>query len=215
MKRLITGSKYANVTATMALVAALGGTAYAAGLPSNSVGPLQLRTSAVTSTDVKDGSLRLNDFKAGQIPAGATGPAGPAGPKGANGAAGPAGPAGPVGATGAQGPAGPAAPGETTTLDYNVSAANISNPPGQISFGSVACDAGKYAVGGGVYSSGGVTQSVNASGPFNALGALSTTTWGAWMNNTGASPQTFKVYVICTGASAVSRSAPSPGIGKG
>lgn len=87
MKRLFSNGRYANVTATMALIVALGGTSYAAiTLPANSVGSRQLkndavtsaklRANAVTSKAVSNGSLRAQDFKAGQLPAGPAGPAG-------------------------------------------------------------------------------------------------------------------------------------------
>jgi hypothetical protein len=90
MKRMFSNGRYANVTATLALIVALGGTSYAAiRLPANSVGAKQLKrhavtssklsASAVTSSTVKNGSLRAKDFKAGQIPAGPAGPAGAAG----------------------------------------------------------------------------------------------------------------------------------------
>jgi len=86
----------ATVIACLALAVALGGTGYAAiVLPANSVGTKQLKNNAVNSIKVANGSLLKADFKAGQIPAGATGPAGPPGPAGPAGAAGPAGPAGP------------------------------------------------------------------------------------------------------------------------
>jgi len=95
----------AMVVAVIALVGSLGGTSYAAAtLAKNSVGSSQLRTNAVTSAKVKNGTLLAKDFKAGQLPAGKTGPAGATGPAGP---AGVAGPAGPVGATGPQGPIGP------------------------------------------------------------------------------------------------------------
>jgi hypothetical protein len=85
------------VVACVALAVALAGTGYAATvLPRNSVGALQLKNNAVTAAKlnnnavtaakVKNFSLLRNDFKAGQLPAGARGPAGPTGP------AGPAGP---------------------------------------------------------------------------------------------------------------------------
>jgi len=57
-------------------------------LPRNSVGPLQLKANAVTSTKVKNGSLLRADFRAGQIPAGPAGPTGPAGAQGAPGTSG-------------------------------------------------------------------------------------------------------------------------------
>jgi len=90
MKRMFSNGRYANVTATLALIIALGGTSYAAiVLPANSVGSKQLkkravtnsklRPNAVTSATVRNGSLRARDFKAGQLPTGQAGPAGPAG----------------------------------------------------------------------------------------------------------------------------------------
>lgn len=49
---------YANVTATLALILALGGTSYAAiTLPANSVGPRQLRPGAVTSRAIRPGAV--------------------------------------------------------------------------------------------------------------------------------------------------------------
>ena len=57
---------YANVASTAALVLALGGTSYAAiSLPRNSVGSEQIRSRAVTSRHVDNGSLRLADLGAG------------------------------------------------------------------------------------------------------------------------------------------------------
>jgi hypothetical protein len=87
MKRMFGSQRYANVTATVALIVALGGTSYAAiALPANSVGRKQLkkgavtnselRANAVTSAKVKNGSLRAKDFAGGQLPAGPAGPAG-------------------------------------------------------------------------------------------------------------------------------------------
>ena len=58
---------YANVASTLALVVALSGGAYAA---------TQLPKNSVTSKQVKNGSLKAADFKAGQLPAGPAGPAG-------------------------------------------------------------------------------------------------------------------------------------------
>jgi hypothetical protein len=81
---------YANVVATLALLmAASAGGAYAAS---------QLPKDSVRSKQVKDHSLTAQDFKVGQLAAGAPGVAGPAGP---------AGPRGPQGEKGTAGPAGP------------------------------------------------------------------------------------------------------------
>jgi hypothetical protein len=96
MRRIFGESRYANVTATLALVLALGGTSYAA---------IKLPANSVTTKTVKDRSLLSKDFKRGQLPAGKRGAAGPAGPQGVPGAAGAAGAA--AGAYKAS-PAGPA-----------------------------------------------------------------------------------------------------------
>lgn len=102
MSRIVGGDRYARVTATLALVLAVGGTSYAAvTLPRDSVGAKQISKSAVRSAEVKNGALLAKDFKAGQLPAGARGEAGPAGPVGAKGDTGPA------GAKGDTGPRGP------------------------------------------------------------------------------------------------------------
>lgn len=77
------------VISVLALVVALTGTAYAAGvLPSNSVGTPQLKNNAVTTAKVKKGTLVASDFKPGSLPRGATGATGPQGPEGAVGDAG-------------------------------------------------------------------------------------------------------------------------------
>ena len=78
---------FANVTSMLALTVALGGTSYAAvTLPSNSVTSRQIKRgaivgsdihgNAITSSKVKDRSLKAGDFAAGQLPAGAKGDTG-------------------------------------------------------------------------------------------------------------------------------------------
>lgn len=80
---------YANVTATIALFVALGGSSYAAlTLPRNSVGDKQIRAAAVRSSEVRDRSLRLRDLSLSARSSlrgqrGAVGPAGATGPAGA------------------------------------------------------------------------------------------------------------------------------------
>lgn len=104
MRRLLGNGRYANVTATLALLTAMGGTGYAAvSIAENSVGTLQLKADAVTSGKVKNGTLKKADFKAGQLPAGARGATGATGPAGPVGASGPAGPAGTAATTLASG----------------------------------------------------------------------------------------------------------------
>lgn len=83
---------YANVVSSFCLFVLLGGGAYAATrLPRNSVGGAQLKRNAVSSTKVKNRSLRAIDFKRGQLPRG------PQGRPGATGVPGSRGPAGPPG----------------------------------------------------------------------------------------------------------------------
>src|SRR5580765_2515207 len=99
MRKVFRNGRYANVTATLALIVALGGTSYAAAtLPRNSVGSGQIKkggvgnsdiaTNAITTTKVKDRSLKAVDFARNQLPAGPTGPKGDQGPKGDTGATG-------------------------------------------------------------------------------------------------------------------------------
>ena len=77
------------VVSIIALVVATAGTGYAAlSLPKNSVGSKQLKPNAVTSSKVKNRSLRATDFKQGQLPAGAQGLKGDKGDKGDTGAPG-------------------------------------------------------------------------------------------------------------------------------
>ncbi|MGO8906362.1 MAG: hypothetical protein ACLQMH_12155 [Solirubrobacteraceae bacterium] len=104
--------------ALIALFIALGSGAYAATtLPHESVGTQQLKNGAVTASKLHNGAftaakiaygtLLAKDFKAGQLPAGVTGPKGDAGPQGSQGAAGPQGPKGDTGPQGSKGEAGP------------------------------------------------------------------------------------------------------------
>jgi hypothetical protein len=91
MNGIFGNGRYANVTATMALVVALGGSAYAANtirssdIKNGQVKRVDLANNAVTSGKVSNGTLLSKDFKSGQIPAGsrgATGATGANGPKG-------------------------------------------------------------------------------------------------------------------------------------
>ncbi len=94
MGKLVERLTFANVVSVIALVAALGlGTAWAAtGLKKNEVNSRiikdggvktkDLANNAVTSSKVANGSLRGEDFAAGQLPAGPQGKAGSEGPPG-------------------------------------------------------------------------------------------------------------------------------------
>ena len=144
------------VVSVIALVAALGGTSYAAiKLPANSVGTKQIKKNAVTTEKVKDGSLQMADFRAGQLPAGAAGATGPKGDTGATGATGPKGDTGATGATGATGPKGDT--GATGPSGANVvtrESAPVAVAASAIVSASVQCLAGERATGGGYDASG-------------------------------------------------------------
>jgi hypothetical protein len=109
------GLTYANVTSSIALFAALSGVAWAATLPSNSVGPNQIKkdgvgaseikknavgqseiaTGGVGAAEVKDGTLTPSEFAPGvqlQGPQGEQGPQGIQGLQGDQGIQGPRGP---------------------------------------------------------------------------------------------------------------------------
>jgi len=178
----------ATVIAALALLVALGGTAYAAVvLPANSVGVVQLKNNAVSSPKVLDRSLLARDFAPGQIPAGSAGPAGPGGP------AGPAGPAGPSGAG----------------AGYIVHVA--SQDIAALATGSAlaACASGQKATGGGALLLGTTTDTehLTAGAPVTVTGATTYTTvsdggtatgWFASVYNSGPVSRTLKVYVICS-----------------
>jgi hypothetical protein len=164
----------AAVLALVALVAAAGGTSYAAGVlvPRASVGTVQLkagavtasklRAGAVTSAAVKNGTLLGRDFAAGQLgsqpgPAGAQGaqgPAGPVGPLGDGGARGPIGSAGsqgPVGDPGPQGSQGPV--GARAISGYEIVSVDSIPLDARVVEYSVPCPPGKVVLGGGAFAS--------------------------------------------------------------
>ncbi|MEO7197344.1 MAG: hypothetical protein ABIZ50_02625 [Solirubrobacterales bacterium] len=132
---------FANVTALLALVLAMGGISYALTIPKNSVGGAQIKKNAVTSKKVKDRSLLGADFAAGQLPAG---------PQGAQGPAGPGGPAGTFGAI------------TVERADFTVGASLGTSI-------DVPCPAGTKAIGGGSDLALGAAPDIDliASRPFN------------------------------------------------
>jgi hypothetical protein len=197
------------VIAAIALLVALGGTAYAAGvLPSNSVGTAQLQANAVVSSKVRNHSLLAADFKQGQLPRGEEGPAGSVGAPGPAGPAGPAGPTGPAGSkgsTGATGSQGPQGPPGFSALDYV--AQDFGPYPAHTQYGGeVSCASGKHAVGGGVETEGDYgQQSVNSTYPSDGSGSggRGTNGWTAYVDNTSGTTLGFTVYAVCAAASSV------------
>jgi hypothetical protein len=144
--KILGGLTYANVVGTLALFIALGGVSYAAvKLPAKSVGTKQLKTGAVTSAKVRDGSLLAKDFGKDELPRGdagepgengrngAPGPAGPkgdGGPPGSTGPAGQNGASGPAGPSGAAGPSGPTGPRGPTGATGPTGSDGQQGPPG-------------------------------------------------------------------------------------
>ena len=120
------------IVSMVALAMSMGGTGYAAmSLPHNSVGAKQLRSAAVNSKKVKDGSLRLADFAGGDrsLLKGDAGTRGLAGTNGTNGADG--------------------ANGATNVVVRNTDGGDFT-APGE-SFAVASCNSGEHAVGGGGY----------------------------------------------------------------
>jgi hypothetical protein len=150
---------FANVMSMTAVMIALGGTSYAAGLARNSVGSTQIKTgsvgnsdlgaSAVTSPKVKNGSLRAEDFAAGQMASGTKGDSGPkgaTGDQGAKGDKGDKGDSGPKGDKGDTGASGLAGAGLATTRHVQAPADLADGTKGNY---DVYCPAGQRAIGGG------------------------------------------------------------------
>ena len=190
------------VIAAIALLVALGGTAYAAGvLPANSVGTAQLKKDAVVSSKVKNGSLVAADFKPGQLPRGAPGAAGPAGPAGPQGPQGTTGPAGPQGSQGPKGDTGGLGNVTYVTADFGPFPAHSQY------LGEARCGGGQHVVGGGVNSESGTPgeQSINATFPSNGNGSGGdgNVAWGAYVDNLSNGPLRFRVYAVCTAAGSV------------
>jgi hypothetical protein len=170
---------YANVTATLALFIALGGGAYAAtALPSNSVGPRQLKKNAVERAKIKnnaingakvlDNSLTGDDVKEStlkKVPA----------------------------ATLADTATHATAAAALDKLTYKAAAAVA--PAGAGNNATAACDAGQHVVGGGVR----VDDPINAfivDGYPDAANAA----WTGRVGNAGGAPVGFTVFAICATA---------------
>jgi hypothetical protein len=143
---LRTRLSYANVTATLALVVALGGTSYAAvtitgrdvrdrslsgrDVARGSIGSSEIRNGSVRGIDIRNATITQADLarplrrdllqvarRGPSGPTGATGPTGEVGPKGDEGARGPIGETGPQGKLGETGETGPTGPDGPTGSD--------------------------------------------------------------------------------------------------
>ena len=187
---------HTTVAAYMALFVALGGTSYAAvTLPKNSVGGKQIKRNAVSSSKVKNGSLKLGDFGAGQVPAG---------PRGAQGLQGLQGPAGASGLNGADGTAaafarvgsGGVLDNGTPVQNKNVVQANVQHDGGAAT--ATTTGPGVYCFGGLPFTprSAVVTaDSAGAVGTTNMIASVSVQR-GANLNQCNAGHQQARVSIL-------------------
>jgi hypothetical protein len=161
----------------LALFIAMGGTAYAASLPRNSVGTAQLKNAAVTSSKVKDRSLRSKDVRAGQLPRG---------PRGLQGTRGPEGPVGPQGPTGLTGH-------DETTNAHRTGGSSVAVAAGTTRTTTATCPFERTAVSGGGFSTL-ANATLTDSFPTHA----SPNTWQVKYRNDTAASDTVRAWVICT-----------------
>jgi hypothetical protein len=177
IRRLQQRLTYANITATIALFIALGGTSYAAlQLPRNSVGSVQLRSGSVRSSEVKDRSLRTVDLSV-------------AARRALRGQRGPAGPQGPAGTTGAGGAG-------AVALTYVTAAGTVAL--GEVTSATATCPPGKRVTGGGVRIDSASDSSVRETYP-----NINNTAWTARVGNDDtvppgpAGPFSYTVFAVC------------------
>ena len=204
-----------NAVAYVALFVALGGTSYAAtALPRNSVGAAQIKTAAVRSGEVKDNSLLAKDFKAGQLPRGATGAAGLAG---AAGAPGTPGAAGAPGLPGLKGDTGPTFGGQATQVVATPFTNNVINTDLQLpaagkvfAYGHVRVTPG--CVGGvtlniGLYIDG---VQVPGAGQLIGNGVLTEVNLAGLSAPVAAGSRALNIAVGCTGGAAIGTTTVGP-----
>ena len=187
---------FANTAATLALFTSLGGVSWAAvTLPKGSVGSQQLQANAVSTRNVRDGSLLSRDFKRGELPrgqAGLTGATGRPGPQGAQGSRGPQGAAGPKGD--------PGAPGATNVAVRTTTAVV---PAGGRALLQVLCGTGERALSGGVELGSNATPSeLQQSFPVGDNGSEladggTPTGWESLLKNTDISQTSATAYAVC------------------
>jgi hypothetical protein len=184
---------YGNVTGTLALFIALGGSAYAAvALPARSVGPRQLRTNAVTTSKIKNNAVTgakvrkntltgadIRESTLGQVPSALA----------ANTA---------TTATNATN-AGHATTATTATtanaMGLVVYKSAVVPLPGATfaTPGTVACNPGEHVIGGGVQLAVPADETVDDQFP-----AAGNTAWSAHVSNPAATASSFTIYAICT-----------------
>ena len=163
----------------LALFIALSGTAYAAALPRNSVGPAQLKKNAVTSAKIKKDAvtaakvksnsltgLDINESKLGKVPSAATADTA-------------------------------ATAGVASSLEKgDVNTASATNPTDTVSTLSATCDPGLKGISAGVQVQNPATQYVIDLYPAGL------DTWTTRVSNTGGGG-TFTVFVVCGAVNSV------------
>jgi hypothetical protein len=193
---------YGNVTATLALFIALGGSAYAAvALPANSVGSRQLRKNAVTTSKIKNNAITgakvrkdtltgadIRESTLGQVPSALAANTATTATNATN-------------ATRAT---------TSTTAGHATTAttATTANAMGLVVYksavvplaastfatpGTVACNPGEHVIGGGVQLAVPADETVDDQFP-----AAGNTGWSAHVSNLVDTASSFTVYAICT-----------------
>ncbi len=194
---------YSNVTATLALFLALGGSSYAAisisgqnvrngtltgsDLKNESVKSRDIDNGSLTGSDLKNGSLLAGDFKAGELPAGPAGPDGPQGPQGIP---------GPQGTSGA-----------SNVVARRTNRIVAAPAPGQVTYepALASCLPGERAVGGGAgitnitsgFAAMFMSEPVEDDGSPPEDGEVATKWRAVGINSDQSNPQTMNVHVLC------------------
>jgi hypothetical protein len=181
----------AMIVACVALVVALGGVSYAAGvLPANSVGAKQIKARAVNLQEISPAARSALQGQKGD-----TGAPGDKGDPGAPGAIGPKGDKGDLGAPGAIGPK-----GDPGTANAAMRQESISVPAGAAFSVKVLCapDGSVRATGGGFeVPSGNLGVTVLKSRPVTVAGSNATAGWTATYHNGTAQAQQVNTFAIC------------------
>jgi hypothetical protein len=166
---------YANVVASVALFAALGGSSYAAisitgkQVTDGSLSGRDVRNGSLTGKDVRDRSLLARHFKAGQLPAGPQGAAGPQGPQG------PKGDKGDTGSPGISGYQRVVGPGPLLNAGEHATA-------------TASCPAGKKVIGGSASFDSGLQVDESSA---------TETEWTVVMRNPGPGAAGFSAIAFC------------------
>ena len=192
------------VISVIALIAALGGTAYAGVvLGKNSVGTKQLKNGAVTTKKIKDGAVTAAKINStGLTVPNAVHATSANSATTATSATNATNATNATHATSADSATAAGSAGALTGVQI-VRSALITNTAALQNYGQANCPAGQYVIGGGVYGSASATvQNVNSSWPTRQSSTdPQPDAWGAYMNNTDTVDHTFNVYAICTAGS--------------